>query len=172
MHDTEREKRYKRSRQKCWKHGYCVCRDFLQQDGKAEENAAEDSGEAETGIRHEDGAGTLVVIVVAAAAAASGLGATKASHWNGVGGSTRRGSGGGHGSRQRSVAPVGFLSTARVVLTAGTLARSIAVAVIGAVGSPLLADEEGQGLGVLGDVGRDAVITDAFIGQVVRVAVI
>ncbi|MBO1764808.1 hypothetical protein JQN64_26890, partial [Escherichia coli] len=66
---------------------------ILQEDGKAKEDAAEDGGEAKTGIGHEERAGTVVAVVVAAAAA-SGLGATEASDGNGVGGSARWGSSG------------------------------------------------------------------------------
>lgn len=145
----------------------------LQENGKAKEDTAKDGSKTQTGIGHEDGAGTLVAVVVtAAAAAASGLGATETSDGNGVGGGGRWGSGGGHGGRQRRVALVGFLSTARVVLSAGALAGSVVAAVADAVCSPLLADEVGQGLGVLGDVGRGTVVADAAVGQVVRVAVI
>lgn len=57
-------------------------------------------------------------------------------------------------------------------LPAGALAGSIAATVVDAVVSPLLADEVGKGLGVLGDVGRDAVVADAVVGQIVRVAVV
>lgn len=45
-------------------------------------------------------------------------------------------------------------------------------AVLDALGAPGLADVEGQGLRVHGDVGRDAVIADAVVRQVIRVAVV
>ena len=51
-----------------------------------------------------------------------------------------------------------------------------AVAVGAAVGdalvAPLLTDVEGEGLGVLGDVGAEAVTADAGEGELVRVAVV
>jgi len=59
-----------------------------------------------------------------------------------------------------------------VVLTASALAGVVAVAVLDASVSPLLADEVWQCLGVLGDVGRDTVLTDARVGQSVGVAVV
>lgn len=57
-------------------------------------------------------------------------------------------------------------------LPAGALAGSVVAAVVNAVVSPLLADEEGQGLGVFGNVWGDAVVTDAVVGQVVGITVI
>lgn len=34
---------------------------YLQEDGEAEEDAAEDGSETKTGVRHEDGASTALV---------------------------------------------------------------------------------------------------------------
>jgi len=59
-----------------------------------------------------------------------------------------------------------------VVLTASALAAVVAVAVLDASVSPLLADEVWQCLGVLCDVGRDTVLTDAGVGKSVGVAVV
>lgn len=48
-----------------------------------------------------------------------------------------------------------------------------AVSTVGdALGPPGLADVEGQGLRVHGDVGGDAVVTDTAVGKVVGVAVV
>jgi hypothetical protein len=52
------------------------------------------------------------------------------------------------------------------------LAGAVTVAVLDAGVSPLLADEVWQGLRVLGDVGSDTVVTDAGVGQSIRVAVV
>lgn len=57
-------------------------------------------------------------------------------------------------------------------LPTGALAGGIVATVVDAVVSPLLADEEGQRLRVLGNVGRDAVVADALVGEVVRVAAV
>lgn len=57
-------------------------------------------------------------------------------------------------------------------LPAGALAGRVIAAVVNAVVSPLLADEEWQGLGVFGNVWGDAVVADTVVGQVVRIAVI
>jgi hypothetical protein len=146
----------------------------LQEDSKAKEDTAEQSSQAQTSVGHEDGASALVVvaIVVVGAAAAGRLSITETSGWDSVGGGTGGLCGGGHGGRERSVAAVRVLSTARVILTAGALAGSVVAAVVNTVVSPLLADEVGQGLGVFGDVGGDAVVADAVVGQVIRVAVV
>lgn len=97
----------------------------LQENGEAEEDAAKDGSEAQTGIGHEDGAGALVVVVVVAAlAGASGLRAAKASDGDGVlGGAGWRGRR-SHGRGQRAVATVWVLGTARVILAAGELLAS------------------------------------------------
>jgi len=57
-----------------------------------------------------------------------------------------------------------------VLLAAGGRASVVRSAVAHALISPLLTDEEGQGLGVLGDVGRGAVAADALEGQGVWIA--
>lgn len=46
----------------------------------------------------------------------------------------------------------------------------VTVAVLGAVVTPLLADEEGQGLRVLSNVGNNAVLAHAAVGQIVGIA--
>lgn len=142
----------------------------LQENGKAKEDTAKDGSEAQASIGHEDGASAL--LVVAAVTAASGLRTTKASDWDCVLGGARGRGGRGHGGGQRAVATVRVLSTARVILATGALAGRIVAAVGDAVVSPLLADEEGQGLRVLGDVGRQAVVADALVGEVVSVAAV
>jgi hypothetical protein len=55
---------------------------------------------------------------------------------------------------------------------ASALAGAVTVAVLNAGVSPLLADEVGQGLGVLRDVWGDTVVTDACVGQSIGVAVV
>lgn len=57
-------------------------------------------------------------------------------------------------------------------IPASALASAVTVAVGNAVVSPLLADEVWQGLRVLGDVGRDTVVTDTGVGQSVGIAVV
>lgn len=57
-------------------------------------------------------------------------------------------------------------------IPASALASAVTVAVGDAVVSPLLADEVWQGLRVLGDVGRDTVVTDTGVGQSVGIAVV
>lgn len=64
----------------------------------------------------------------------------------------------------------GRLSTAGVVGTAAVLAGVVAVASGHTLVAPLLADEEGESLRVLCDVGRDAIVANAGVGQLVRVA--
>jgi hypothetical protein len=59
-----------------------------------------------------------------------------------------------------------------VVGTAAVGASVVAVAVGHALVAPLLADVERKGLRVLGDVGRDAVLANARVGQLVRVALV
>jgi hypothetical protein len=60
----------------------------LQEDGEAEEDAAEDSGKAQTSVGHEDGASAAlvvgVVVGVAAVAVASLRGTTEAGDGDGV----------------------------------------------------------------------------------------
>lgn len=57
-----------------------------------------------------------------------------------------------------------------MVGTASVLAGVVTVAVINAVVAPLLADEEGEGLRILGDVGNDAVLAHTLVGQVIGIA--
>jgi hypothetical protein len=52
------------------------------------------------------------------------------------------------------------------------LAGAVTIAVFDAGVSPLLADEVGQGLRVLGNVWGDAVVTDTCVGQSIGVAVV
>lgn len=65
-----------------------------------------------------------------------------------------------------------------VLGAAGVLFAAVGGAgIVGAAGghalvAPFLADEEGEGLGVLGDVGAQAVGAFAVVGQVVRVTVV
>lgn len=154
---------------------FCARQTSLQENGKAEKDTAKESSQTQTSVGHEEGAGAIVVVVVAAAAAAAaagGLGTTETSDWDGVAGGTGWLCGGGHGGGERSVTTVGLLGTAWVVLTAGALAGRVVAAVFNAVVSPLLADEEGQGLGVFGNVWGDTVIANAVVGQGVGIAVI
>jgi len=68
----------------------------------------------------------------------------------------------GEGAR---VLALGVLGAARVLGAAVGGAGGVGAAVGGALVAPLLADVEGHGLGVLGDVGRVAVGADAAVGQ-------
>lgn len=78
---------------------------------------------------------------------------------------------GGHGAADGGgVGPDGVLGTARVVLSAGGGTCVVAVAPGHALVAPLLADEEGHCLGVLGDVGTKAVTALAGEGKGVGVA--
>jgi hypothetical protein len=158
-----------------WWRDTSIWSSILQEDGEAEEDAAEESGQAKTSVRHEDRAsGALVATVVAVAG--TSLGSTaEARDGDGVcsyavGASWCRG--GRHGGGEGGVASVRFLSTAWVVLAASALAGAVTVAVLNAGVSPLLADEVGQGLGVLRDVWGDTVVTDACVGQSIGVAVV
>lgn len=97
---------------------FCGRRASLQENGKAEKDTAKKSSQTQTGVGHEEGAGAFVVVAaVVAAAAAGGLGTTEASDWDGVAGGTGWLCGGGHGGGERSVAAVGLLGTAWMVLT-------------------------------------------------------
>lgn len=65
------------------------------------------------------------------------------------------------------------LRAAGVVRTAAVGALGVGGAAVGdALGAPFLADEEGQGLAVLGEVGGEAVRADAGVGQVAGGAVV
>jgi hypothetical protein len=96
--------------------GHKGCSSILQEDGEAEEDAAEERGQAEGGVGHEDSSGTLVVGAAAATASRGStaetgdgdLGCSRCSAAVGWG----RGAGGGRGS----VALDGGLGTAGVVL--------------------------------------------------------
>jgi hypothetical protein len=57
-----------------------------------------------------------------------------------------------------------------VVLLAGGSAGVVTVAALHTLVAPLLADEEGHSLGVLGHVGRESVAAHAGVAQGVRVA--
>lgn len=59
---------------------------MLQEDGKAEEDAAKDGGKTQTSAGHEDGASTALVrrVAVAAVAFAGGLGAAETGDGDGV----------------------------------------------------------------------------------------
>lgn len=59
-----------------------------------------------------------------------------------------------------------------MVGTAAAGAGVVAVAVAFALVAPLLADEEGNRLGVLSNVGSDTIFANAGVGQLVRVAVV
>lgn len=54
-----------------------------------------------------------------------------------------------------------------MVVTALGATGVVAVAVVDALIAPRLADEEGEGLRVLGNVGGDAVFANAGVGQLV-----
>jgi hypothetical protein len=96
-----------------------VCSSILQEDGEAEEDAAEESGQAKTSVRHEDRASAALVATVVAVAGTS-LGSTaEAGDGDGVCGcavGASWGGGGRHGGGEGGVASVRFLSTAWVVL--------------------------------------------------------
>jgi hypothetical protein len=77
----------------------------------------------------------------------------------------RHGAGDGGG-----VGADGALGTARVVLSAGRGTGVVALAVGHALVTPFLADEEGHGLRVFGDVGGEAVAADARVREAIGVA--
>ena len=83
------------------------------------------------------------------------------------GGGGLGGRGGGQHGADGGIALVGLLGTARVIVTAFGSAGAVAVAVLHALRAPLGADEVGEGLRVLSDVGGDAIIAHAAVRQVV-----
>jgi hypothetical protein len=102
-----------------WWRDTSIWSSILQEDGEAEEDAAEESGEAETSVGHEDGASAALVAAVVAVAGTSLGSAAEAGDGDGVcsyavGASWCRG--GRHGGGEGGVASVRFLSTAWVVL--------------------------------------------------------
>lgn len=88
-----------------------------------------------------------------------------------AGGAATR-AGGGAGRDGRGVDADRVLGAARVVGAAGGGTGVVAAAVADTLGAPFLAEEEGEGLRVHGDVGRDAVGADAVVGQGVGVTVV
>ena len=61
-----------------------VCSSILQEDCEAEEDAAEESGQAKTSVGHEDGAGAALVATVVAVAGTSLGSTTEARDGDGV----------------------------------------------------------------------------------------
>lgn len=124
----------------------------LKEDSEAEEHAAEEDSHASSSTRDEGGGGSTSRTCrcrgggSAAEASDGDLGGCGSS---GAGGSGR----GRHDRAKCGVSLVGILSTAGVVLSAGAGACAVAVAVGFTLVAPLLADEEWEGLRVLGDVG-------------------
>lgn len=57
-----------------------------------------------------------------------------------------------------------------MVLAARGLARAVTTTTSDTLVAPFLTDVEGEGLGVLGDVGRDVVLANTLVGEGVRVA--
>ena len=89
----------------------------------------------------------------------------------GLAGSAGAAGAGGHGAADGGrVGLDGVLGSARVVLSAGGRAGVVAGAAGHALVAPLLADEEGQCLGVLGDVGAEAVAALAGVVKSVGIA--
>ena len=156
----------------------------LQEKGETEKDTAEDSSHAHTSTGQEGNRCCTGIV------------------WGAGGGSTAKardrdliGSRGTCGlargrRRQGGIAFVRALSTAGMIgavqelvslwdnqeifcsIPALVLAGVVAVAVVDTVTAPLLADVEGECLRVLGDVGRDAVLADARVGQGLGVAVV
>jgi hypothetical protein len=136
----------------------------LEENSEAEEDAAEENGHAGRCAGDVD-----------CSSSASGAGATSS---RGSGSATKASDGNcrrcgscssSRGSRQHGadcgVALVGRLSTAGVISTAGVGAGVVAVAAGDTLIAPLLTDVEGEGLRVFGDVGGDAVLANARVGQ-------
>lgn len=104
--------------------------------------------------------------------ATAGGGLAGVSGGSSVGGGAR-GAGGLGAAAGGGVGLDGVLCTARVVLSAVGGALVVAgTAVVDTLVAPLLADEEGECLGVLGDVGVETVGAFAVIGEVVGVAAV
>ena len=57
------------------------------------------------------------------------------------------------------------MSTTRVILLTCSSSRTITAAIADALRAPFRADEVWEGEAVSGDVGRDAVLADAVVGQ-------
>jgi hypothetical protein len=136
----------------------------LKKHGKAEEDTAKEDSHA-GGSAGDVGRGSSAS---GATSASGSSGATKASDGNrrGCSRSGSRSCGGGHGARC-GVALVRRLSTAGVVSTAAVGAGVVTVAVGDTLVAPLLADVEGEGLRVFGDVRGDAVLTNARVSQII-----
>lgn len=136
----------------------------LEEDGKAEKDGAKENSHAGGGARYEGRSsgtgGAPRGSRGGSSAAKASSGGTAACGRSVAGGRGRR-----HGGAQCGVALVGILSTAGVVIAALGAAGAIAVAVVHTLVAPLLTDEEGECLRVLGDVGRDAVVAHAGVGQ-------
>lgn len=132
----------------------------LEQNGEAEENAAEEDGGADGSVGDKGR-------VCCTSRPTSGRGTSLTTKANNVTGSCGRCGrrGGGRRRARGGVTQVGRLSTTGVVGTAAVGAGVVTVAVVHTLVAPLLADEEGESLRVLGDVGRDAVFANARVGQ-------
>lgn len=146
----------------------------LQQDSESQEYAAEEHSHAGSSARDEGGGGRRARTRARTTRGSSSATEACSGRTGGRSRSTSRPSGrsSGRGRTRRSVAQEGRLSATRVVGTAAVLAGSVAVAVGDTLVAPLLADEEGQRLGVLGDVGGDAVIADTAVAQRIGIAVV
>jgi len=137
----------------------------LQQDGEAEEDAAEDGGHAQTRAGHEGGWCST------ASRGRGGSLPTEPSDGNLAcsRGTTGRGRTVDQG-REGGITQEGVFRGADVVGAALVGASVVTVAGFDALVAPLLADEKGQRLHVLRDVGGHAVLADAAVGQGIGVA--
>lgn len=162
---------------------------ILQEDSEADENTAEDGDHAHTStwqerrhlgssLRRAGGRGRGLTTETSNRDLACGRGSSR---------------GGGYGGRKGCVALVGTLSTTGMVLAVETrsamsrsrvaprsildvpavaLASVVALAGSNTLVTPGLADEERECLRVLCDVGNDAILTHAGVGQGISVAVV
>jgi hypothetical protein len=101
-------------------------------------------------------------LALAAAAAARNVGVDGGAIVSGTG--TGLGDAAGRGRLGR-VGSLGVLSAAGVVLTARGSALHVALAALDALVAPFGADKVGERQGVLGDVGLEAIATDAAVGE-------
>jgi len=140
---------------------------LLQEDSKAEEDAAKNSSHAEGSIRHEARRSSASF----GCARACGLLSAETSDRDLVGGRglARLRSGGGRG-RKGGIAQIRGLRTTGMIGSALAPAGVVAIAGSHTVVTPSLANEEGQCLRVLRDVGDNAVFAHTRVGQVIRVA--
>lgn len=143
---------------------------ILQEESEDEEHAAKQDAHARGGTRDECARGCAALVV--ASSGGSLRDTTEASDWDLVCGRAGGGLGRRHCAQERRVAEVGGLGTAGVVGATGVLACVVAVAASYAFVAPCLADEEGEGLRVLGDVGDNTVLADAGVCEIIRIALV